>query len=47
MRSGKIPRGPMKTIAEGPEFGVPGTIDDPVILDEIAATLTGLGTPKP
>ena len=37
----------MKTIAEGSEFGVPATIDDPGILDEIAETLTGLGTPKP
>ena len=46
-RSGKILRGTMKTIAEGAEFGVPATLDDPVILAEIAETLTGLGTPKP
>jgi hypothetical protein len=37
----------MNTVAEGSEFGVPATLDDPVILDEIAETLTGLGTPKP
>ena len=46
-RSGKILRGTMKTIAEGAECGVPATLDDPVILDEIAETLTGLGTPTP
>jgi len=46
-RSGKILRGTMKKIAEGAEFGVPATIDDPAILDEIADSLKTLGYPKP
>jgi propionyl-CoA synthetase len=40
-RSGKILRGTMRAIADGREYRVPSTIDDPVILDEIA---TALGT---
>ena len=34
-RSGKILRGTMKKIADGKEYRVPATIDDPVILSEI------------
>ncbi len=45
-RSGKILRGTMKKIAEGAEYGVPATIDDPVILGEIAEALTHAGYPK-
>ena len=45
-RSGKILRGTMRKIANGEEYTVPGTIDDPVILDEIAEVLRGLGYPK-
>jgi len=45
-RSGKILRGTMKKIADGQEYKMPATIDDPVILDEIAESLTGLGYPK-
>jgi propionyl-CoA synthetase len=45
-RSGKILRGTMKRIADGLEYTVPATIDDPVILDEIAAALRALGLPK-
>jgi propionyl-CoA synthetase len=45
-RSGKILRGTMRSIANGKEFRVPSTIDDPVIIDEITATLTGMGFPK-
>ena len=44
-RSGKILRGTMKKIADGIEYRVPPTIDDPVILDEITAALTSLGYP--
>jgi propionyl-CoA synthetase len=40
-RSGKILRGTMRAIADGREYRVPSTIDDPVILDEIAAALKG------
>jgi propionyl-CoA synthetase len=45
-RSGKILRGTMRSIANGKEFKVPSTIDDPVIIDEITATLSGMGFPK-
>jgi propionyl-CoA synthetase len=38
-RSGKILRGTMRAIADGEEYRVPSTIDDPVILDEIRAAL--------
>jgi len=42
-RSGKILRGTMRRIADGEEYTVPPTIDDPEILDEIAGTLEVLG----
>jgi propionyl-CoA synthetase len=42
-RSGKILRGTMRSIADGESWKVPATIDDPVILDEISATLRQLG----
>ncbi|HLC42693.1 MAG TPA: propionyl-CoA synthetase [Methylomirabilota bacterium] len=45
-RSGKILRGTIKRIADGLEYRVPPTIDDPVILDEITADLTALGYPR-
>jgi propionyl-CoA synthetase len=38
-RSGKILRGTMRSIADGREYSVPSTIDDPAILDEIAVAL--------
>jgi propionyl-CoA synthetase len=38
-RSGKILRGTMKKIADGETYRVPATIDDPSILEEIAAAL--------
>jgi propionyl-CoA synthetase len=38
-RSGKILRATMRAIADGREFTVPSTIDDPQILDEIAEVL--------
>jgi propionyl-CoA synthetase len=44
-RSGKILRGTIKRIADGVEYQVPPTIDDPVILDEITEDLSGLGYP--
>jgi len=44
-RSGKILRGTIKKIADGIEYRVPPTIDDPVILDEITSTLAALGYP--
>ena len=45
-RSGKILRGTVKKIADGVTYSVPATIDDPVILDEISASLQTLGYPK-
>ena len=38
-RSGKILRGTMKKMADGDPWTLPATIDDPAILDEIAASL--------
>jgi len=38
-RSGKILRGTMRNIADGKAFKTPATIDDPVVLDEIASAL--------
>jgi len=45
-RSGKILRGTMVKIADGEAFKMPATIDDPVILDEIAVALSTLGFPS-
>ncbi len=45
-RSGKILRGTMKRIADGVEYSVPATIDDPDILAEIAESLRTLGYPQ-
>ncbi len=42
-RSGKILRGTMVKIADGAEYKMPATIDDPVILDEIRAALQTIG----
>ncbi len=42
-RSGKILRGTMKSIADGRDFKVPATIDDPGILDEIESALAAIG----
>jgi propionyl-CoA synthetase len=45
-RSGKILRGTMKSIADGRQYKVPATIDDPAILAEIEAALQRLGYAK-
>ena len=42
-RSGKILRGTMRQIADGEEYKMPATIDDPAILEEIGETLKGHG----
>ncbi len=44
-RSGKILRGTMRKIADGEDYKMPATIDDPVILDEITDVLKGRGIP--
>jgi propionyl-CoA synthetase len=45
-RSGKILRGTMRSIADGTPWKMPATIDDPVILDEIAQALSAIGYPR-
>jgi len=42
-RSGKILRNTMRQIADGKEWNMPATIDDPTILDEITEALKTLG----
>ncbi len=42
-RSGKILRATMARIADGDDFKMPATIDDPAILDEIRTAVRGLG----
>jgi propionyl-CoA synthetase len=42
-RSGKILRGTMKAIADGREYKIPATIDDPAILAEVETALQRLG----
>jgi len=45
-RSGKILRGTMRSMADGVDYNIPATIDDPVSLDEIVENLKTLGYPK-
>ncbi|MEM6340937.1 MAG: AMP-binding protein [Pseudomonadota bacterium] len=45
-RSGKILRGTVVKIADGQDYKMPATIDDPVILDEIRAALQTIGYAK-
>ena len=42
-RSGKVLRGTVAKIADGAEWTMPATIDDPLILDEITAALKTIG----
>ena len=42
-RSGKILRGTMKKIADGDQWNMPATIEDPKVLDEIGGALKGRG----
>ena len=42
-RSGKILRGTIRSIADGEDWNMPATIDDPAILDEITDALSGRG----
>lgn len=44
-RSGKVVRPTMRKIADGEDWNMPATIDDPAILDEITAALSRLGYP--
>ncbi len=45
-RSGKILRSTMAKVADGKEWKMPATIDDPAIMDEVALALKGLGYPQ-
>ncbi len=45
-RSGKILRGTMRSIADGEDYRMPATIDDPAILDEIGVALKERGIAK-
>ncbi len=45
-RSGKILRGTMRKIADGQEYRVPSTIDDPAVLKEIEEALKTVGYAK-
>ena len=45
-RSGKILRATMVSIADGKDYKMPATIDDPAILDEIKDALQSLGYSK-
>jgi len=45
-RSGKILRGTMQKIADGQDYPIPATIDDPAILGEIDEALQGVGYAK-
>jgi len=45
-RSGKILRGTIRRIADGQDYTMPATIDDPAILPEIAEALAGAGYPQ-
>ena len=42
-RSGKILRGTMQKIADNQPWTLPATIDDPIVLDEIAGGLKTAG----
>jgi len=44
-RSGKILRATMRKIADAEPWKMPATIDDPLILDEVADALVALGYP--
>jgi propionyl-CoA synthetase len=45
-RSGKILRGTIKKIADGEPWTMPGTIEDPMVLEECKTALSGRACPK-
>jgi len=45
-RSGKILRGTMRKIANGEDYKIPSTIDDPEILSEIEVAIKEMGYAK-
>ncbi|MGK2914364.1 MAG: propionyl-CoA synthetase [Porticoccaceae bacterium] len=46
-RSGKVLRATMRKIADGEDWSMPATIDDPDVLAEIGASLAEVGYPAP
>jgi propionyl-CoA synthetase len=46
-RSGKIVRGTIKKLADGVEYRMPPTIEDPTVIDEIKVNLSAIGYPIP
>ena len=42
-RSGKVLRGTVRKIADGEDYTIPPTIDDPMIIDEIKQSLSENG----
>ena len=42
-RSGKILRGTMRRIADGEDYRIPATIEDPVVLEEITKAMRSIG----
>ena len=45
-RSGKIVRGTIKKLADGVEYRMPPTIEDPTVIDEIKVNLSAIGYPR-
>ena len=45
-RSGKIVRGTIKKIADGVEYRMPPTIEDPAVIEEITESLSAIGYPR-
>lgn len=45
-RSGKIVRGTIKKLADGVEYRMPPTIEDPTVIDEIKVNLGDIGYPR-
>ncbi len=45
-RSGKILRRTMRSIANGEDYNIPATIDEPAVLDEITDALKSVGYPR-
>jgi propionyl-CoA synthetase len=45
-RSGKVLRSTCKKIADGLDYRIPPTIEDPLVLDEIEANLNSIGYPR-
>jgi propionyl-CoA synthetase len=45
-RSGKILRNVMRAICDGAQYRLPGTIEDPSVVDAVKASLAAVGLPQ-